>query len=795
MSSSGPASAGLNRPVSRSTELLHVIHQDSATGRRSWDSLIPDKRKTVESPGTSGPEGVTDERTRFSMCGSPTTAFGSSSPWVGGPSESRGSDTPTRLLLGCTMPRSILALSERPVTYEEELEERLGLLRVSAKTLYQRLAEEKKRSKELTHQLNARELTYRGVIEKMRSQYDQRFERLKNRARLLVTRCELMRSEKQQLEGRLAQAAQGAVRERQAMERRITSLEDEVERLRSERDDQELPVLRVVEDADIEEEEAERERKAEEENRRANKEEDKATEEKQKETAEKEKINDGGQKIKVNEDEQEEKEQVSIKAEEKEEHERDLEDIMRWRKLEIGSANDHYRILCEIAVARVAWLEDLLRSTMSGISAKSLSSNNYILLDHPSPLTRRSSSCPMLVTGSPRRPSEGEGLSPIICHPDLENGSDYSKILRPKKDFPREGLVGLTGSDRDSIIRLKASTIATTRLANSQSMPPTIGRTKTARTSTAAIRHSLQKLFASGRPTSDDPTLTQDGTHPRVTTRINAHSDDEPTPDSFQVDASRHGRRNPKKGKDGGAFEIPMFRAKRTASLPRVELFKKFQTMGRQDRDAPTLVWYEDAPKTSQLPLTKQERLLGVRLDHLSSEKVSPTSGLAAELQETPTIQVPLTKQERILGVRLDRSTSDKASSPPVSTADVQEAPTSQAPLTKQERVLGVRLDRVASDKEPPISSFAAEDLMASLSSHVNKESTESLPDKVLDPETEISSEGGTVKRNRSVHSTFGRLHERRNGVTDIARVEPKTTTKPPSPLDHFGKNLKHYLH
>lgn len=777
MSSSGGGGGGLSRPVSRSTELLHVSLQDSVTGRRSWDSLVPDKKKGLDSPGTSGPEGVTDDRTRFSMCASsPTTAFGSNSPWFAGQSESRGCDTPTRLLLGCTMPRSILALSERPVTYEEELEERLGLLRVSAKTLYQRLASEKQHGKELAHQLNARELTYRGVIEKMRLQYDQRFDRLKNRARLLVTRCELLRSEKLQLEGRLSQAVQGAVKERQAMERRISSLEDEVERLRSEREEQELPVLKVVEDADIAEEDGTR--KAEEEKRKAKDEE---------EVTEKEKVE------KVEEGEKMQKKEEEDKKAEELDDEQDLEAIMRLSEQKTGSANNHYRILCEIAVARVAWLEELLRSTLSGFGAKSLSANSYVRLNTPSSLTRRSSSCPMLVTGSPRRTSnEKEPMSPA-GHPEPQIGLDYSSILRPKKGFLTEGL-RLTGSDREVIARPKASTIATTRsLTNTQSMPPTIGHPKPARTSTATIRHSLQKLFASGRPNSYDPTsasLTQDGKQPRVSSRIDTPSDDEPTLDLLNLEAKI--KRSRRKMKGAGVFEIPMIKAKRTASLPRVELLKKFQTVGRQEREAPTL-WYADTFQMNQVPLTKQERLLGVRLDHLPSDNVSSTSGSTAEVQEASTTQLPLTKQERVLGVRLDRSTSDKVSPTPASTPDVQEAPTSQVPLTKQERVLGVRLDRVVSDKASPTSGFVAEVPTTDFSSHVKRESTESLPDKVLDLETGLA-EVRSVKRNRSVHSTFGRLHQRRNGVTDIARVEQKAT-KPQSTLDQFGKNLKQYLH
>lgn len=654
--------SALNRQASKSTELLHVSssHESSGGARRSWDSLVTDK-----SGLTGSPDGFNHEkpnRARFSVCSSGPALTPSASghlPWFGG---SLGGDQSPRIL--GTMPRNVVALLDRPVTYEEELEDRMGLLKVSATTLYQRLSSEKKKGVELTQQLHSRERNYRGTIEKIREQHDQRFERLKNRARLLVTRCEFLRNEKQLVEQMLAQVIESTARERQGMERKISALQEEMDRMKNETvtsgaddDDIEeasdLPVLRVTEEND--DLEKEKEGKVE----------------------------------------------------------------MEWpiSGLSNERSSEHFKMLCEIAVAKVAFLEHWI---VDANSSNSTAKEDQFEMLHP--LSRRSSSCPMIAVSSPLHLSDNKSFH--------SNGNQLeeprSTLQVAEADFSNPDQTNHGEDFRvldQTILRVKSypptSGVPSSRpLANTRSMPPTIGYTIPILPST--IRTSLHKLFHSGKSSrSDIPSAAQDA-RISLTGRIESPSDEE-FPKDISIFDAKLKRQRPRSSKREKCATLST-PTKRHSSLPRNELLRKFQYGGKHEKESQSLNFYPNF-KCATLPQNS----------------------------------APLTKQERVLGIRLDRSSADNTrfNSDFICTSDFLR----DLPATR-------------------------------LHSKTDNESTESLPEKVKEF---VEEETKTMKRNRSVHSTFGRLHQRRNGIANIGPIEQKTSNH--SAFDNFGKNLKHYLH
>ena len=117
----------------------------------------------------------------------------------------------------------------RPASYEEELEEQVNRLRSCTVRLQQRLANERKSGKEMAQHMEQQEQNYKAIIEKMRLQYEQRFDRLKSRAGLLMQRCEQLRQEKKQAEEQVERLKMSMASERQNMEMQMAELRNEIE--------------------------------------------------------------------------------------------------------------------------------------------------------------------------------------------------------------------------------------------------------------------------------------------------------------------------------------------------------------------------------------------------------------------------------------------------------------------------------------------------------------------------------------------------------------------------------------
>lgn len=269
--------------------------------------------------------------------------------------------------------------------------------------------------------------------------------------------------------------------------------------------------------------------------------------------------------------------------------------------------------------------------------------------------------------------------------------------------------------------------------SNTRGMPPvTMGTAAPILPST--IRTSLHKLFHSGKSSPSEASTSSSSSlqdkRIAVAGRNDTPSDEEPaTTDDGNFRRTR--LRASKKGKFSSSLDPAP--AKRHSSLPRkTELFRKFHYGGKHEKELRSVDLYLDL-KRAALPANNE----------------------------------PLTKQERVLGIRLDRASADST--------------TRQAP------------------DNPPSSAYASDCLKelpnVRLHSQTDNESTESLPDRMegFVAEGEEEQETKTMKRNRSVHSTFGRLHQRRNGIANIGRIEQRAPSR--SAFDGLGKNLKNCLH
>jgi len=131
---------------------------------------------------------------------------------------------------------SIIAGTSRSASYEEELEERLDAVRVGAQTWQQRALVERHKRLAVLDQLAEQEHCYRTMMENLREQDEQKYERLKNRARVLMRRSEHLRTERQQLENKISHVIKKAASDRQTWETKVNNLTEEVERLKAAND-------------------------------------------------------------------------------------------------------------------------------------------------------------------------------------------------------------------------------------------------------------------------------------------------------------------------------------------------------------------------------------------------------------------------------------------------------------------------------------------------------------------------------------------------------------------------------
>jgi len=114
------------------------------------------------------------------------------------------------------------------------LEERLGNLNVGAQLWKERSAIERLRRLEVIEQMAQQEQRFQTMLENLHTHEELKYERLKNRASVLMKRCEQLRGDRQLLERKLDHVTKNATCDRQVRDEQIAVLTKEIDRLRAE---------------------------------------------------------------------------------------------------------------------------------------------------------------------------------------------------------------------------------------------------------------------------------------------------------------------------------------------------------------------------------------------------------------------------------------------------------------------------------------------------------------------------------------------------------------------------------